>query len=56
MAENIKELNSIITSMIHSKELKKDIKNKMLKTFDGNGILLNIARIKYEKLKIIFLI
>lgn len=38
VAENIKELNSIITSMIHSKALKKDIKNKMLKTFDGNGI------------------
>ena len=38
VAENIKELNSIIKSMIHSKELKKDIKNKMLKTFDGNGI------------------
>ena len=38
VADNMKELNSIIMSMIHSKELKKDIKNKMLKTFDGNGI------------------
>ena len=34
-------------SMINSKELKKILKNKMLKNFDGNGI----SRIK-KKLKI----
>ena len=38
VVENIKELNSKITSMINSKELKNNIKKNIIKNIDGKGI------------------
>ena len=46
VVENMKELNNKILSIINSEELKQEIKAKMLKKFDGNGICRITEKIK----------